>query len=120
MKRNLKAMILMLVAALVACAQSGSITRTTMTVITATAVNGPSTMVCVFNNAAAPVLHAECKVNGTVRFTSDVDVKVGSAIGSVGAYVEAGNNITWIFTQPTANNFHYEVAANGQSDQGNF
>jgi len=117
MKRIL---VLLILTAMSAFADPGTVVRTSVTTITSTAPTGANTLVCVFTNPNMPVLHAVCSVNGVVRLTQDVNVQVGAQIGSVGSYSEGGNTITWQFTQPTANNFAYDVAANGTHDAGNF
>jgi len=116
----LKRLIVIPLLAAIACAQSGTVTRTSITTVTATAINGGSTMICIATNPALPALHLVCSVNGVVRLTEDVTVQVGAGVGSVGSYVEAGNTVTWQFTQPTASNFAYDVAANGVHNTGNF
>ena len=101
---------------LVGAQTTGTVTVTTLRTVTATA--GPVT--CTFTNPAPPAFQMECKVNGVVRLTQNATPAVGAASGVVGSYVESGENISWIVTQPTAGVVNWDIAANGVRQTGTF
>ncbi len=102
--------------------QTGTVVRSAVTIVTSTAINpaGTSTMICTFTNPIPPSLNISCTVNGAVRLTQSVAVQISPTTGSTGSYDEANNHITWVLTQPTANVFTYDIAANGVRGTGNF
>jgi hypothetical protein len=97
------------------------VTRTSSTVVTATA--GP--VLCVFTaqTPTAPTgVHAVCSTSGVIQLTMDTVIPVGSTNGIAGTYAPTGGTISWIFTQATITApITYQVAATpagGTQSQG--
>ena len=108
--------LLLLLAAAARAQTAGTVTQTALTTVTATA----GAIVCVFTNPARPTIHTACAQSGATVLTMDATPATGSTSGAVGSINLAGNSVTWIIQQPTANAITWQIAANGTSASGTF
>lgn len=104
---------------LVASAQTpGTIAKTTVSTVTATA----GTVSCTFTSQS-PALPTGVGINcksGTASLSQTSVVPTGNTSGIVGSFNVGPDAITWLLTQPTAGVVTWEIAANGSSRSGTF
>ncbi len=114
----MKLAILILFAASLALAQTGTVSQSTTSNVVGTAGG----LVCTLTNStpALPTgVHVACLNAGASVLLMDAVVPVGPN-GMVGSMTLAGNTVTWIVTQPAAGPYAWQMAANGVNKSGTF
>jgi len=99
----------------------GTVTVNSATNVTAVA----SSVNCVLHKKSAEVATISCKVgsvvmtSGTMTLTPSTSTTMSNAVE--GSCVNAGNNITWIVSQPMGQTLlSWQMAANGTQKSGTF
>jgi len=84
-----------------------------------------STIKCVLHRKSAEVANINCTVAGVSMMSATMTLAPSTSStpgnGAVGSYVNAGNNITWIVSQPMGQTLlSWQMAANGTQKSGTF
>jgi hypothetical protein len=98
----------------------GAGTVVVSTTVTATAGSGGSSVACVLNGSAKPLIHATCSIGSATVLTEDATPGAVPASGTVGSFTNAGNTITWSLQQTSNGDVQWQVVANGVSKSGTF
>lgn len=97
----------------------GTVTSTSTSSVTATT----ATVSCVLTNTIPSLpsgIHAVCKIGSATVLTMDIVIAQGSN-GSVGAFVNGSDNVTWIVNQAAGTTvITWQIAANGVAKSGTF
>lgn len=111
-------MLLLLLIASVAPAQTGTVSQSTTSSVVGTA----GTLVCTLTNTtpALPTgVHVVCANSGASVLVMDAAIPVGPN-GIVGSMTLTGNSVTWSITQPVVGPYSWQMAANGVAKSGTF
>lgn len=111
-------LLLTLLSSVLVAQTPGTIAKTTVSTITATA----GAIACTFTSQSPALptgVALSCKA-GTAGIDQTSVIPVGNTSGIVGSFHAGPDAVTWILKQPTAGTVTWEVAANGVAQNGTF